>query len=84
VVRPYVGDLNPVAYDSADEIYAAALASLGVKTKGVHPSAYRAMLEMQPRAGQRQQPRALATDSGDARKSVIDKFPGAARIGIMG
>lgn len=43
-VRPMVGTLK--AFDSADAVYGAALNQLGVDTKDVHPSAFRAMLTM--------------------------------------
>lgn len=46
-VRPYVGELA-VAFDSASEVYKAALEALEVDIDGVHPSAYPAMLKMVP------------------------------------
>ena len=44
-VRPLVG-LVPMAMDSADEIYAFALKHAGVKTEGVHSSAFPALLDV--------------------------------------
>jgi hypothetical protein len=79
VVRPFVGDLN-LAFDSAEDVYAAALKGLGVPIKGVHPSAYKTILEMQPRGGTRQA--RIAQDAAGA-KSFSDMFPNAARIGQM-
>jgi hypothetical protein len=43
-VAPLVGQV--IAMDSADEVYKFALNQVGVKTDGVHPSAYPAMLQM--------------------------------------
>ena len=38
--------LGVVAYDSASEVYKAALAKLGVAVDGVHPSAYAKLFQM--------------------------------------
>lgn len=51
-VVPWAGKL-PLALDSADEIYKAALQTLDVKVDGVHPSAFKAILEAQPKPGAR-------------------------------
>lgn len=51
VVRPWVGEV--VAQDSAESVYKAALEILEIKVEGVHPSAYRAILEAQPKPGDR-------------------------------
>lgn len=42
-VKPIVGQ---IACDSAEEVYKTALAKSGVSTKGVHPSAYGAMVDL--------------------------------------
>lgn len=45
--RPVLGNLvDPMAFDSADDIYRKALTAAGVDVKGVHPSAFPAMLKM--------------------------------------
>ena len=44
-VRGTVQIKNPLAFDSASDIYKRALKTLGVNLKGVHPSAYRAMYD---------------------------------------
>ncbi|MDG4874183.1 DUF2213 domain-containing protein [Mesorhizobium sp. WSM4935] len=49
-VRPYIGKLA-MAHDSAEDVYRAALASLGVNVDGVHPSALPAILKAQPLPG---------------------------------
>lgn len=86
-VRPIVGDLA-IACDSADEVYAHALEMRGIakdKIKGMHPSAYRPLLEaMQtavPRRQQREEP-VLAADS-KAAGSFRERFPKAANIRVM-
>ena len=79
-VRPWVGELSG-AFDSADEVLAAALKSLGVKgIDKVHPSAYPHILEAQPLPGARKQgePR-VAMDEATV-QSFADRFPNAARI----
>lgn len=43
-VRPLIGDV--VAMDSADDVYRTALEQSGVDIKGVHPSAFPAMVKM--------------------------------------
>lgn len=45
--RPVLGNLvDPMTFDSADDIYRKALTAAGVDVKGVHPSAFPAMLKM--------------------------------------
>lgn len=73
-VRPYVGSVA-VALDSGEAIYRAALDMLGVKTEGVHPSALRAVLEAQPKAGEHRQ--RIAQDAAPA-ESFTQRFPGLA------
>lgn len=73
-VKPYVGKL--VAQDSAENVYKAALDILKVDIKGVHPSAYRAILMAQPKDASK--PR-IAQDSS-ASGEFLEAFPGADRI----
>jgi len=83
-VRPWVGELS-LAFDSADEVFAQALKMRGEKIEGVHPSAYKLLLERLPKAGQ-QRPGptpALAHDSS-ATKSFGEMFPGADKIRLNG
>lgn len=67
-VRPIVGVVS-MALDSADAIYEHALKHAGVETKGVHASAFPALLDMAVKA-KKQQPAArsgsLAMDSGSS------------------
>lgn len=76
LVRPFVGELA-VAMDSAEAVHKFALDQLEIDVTGVHPSAYAAILKMQPKAGAQPKPR-LAMDSAAAN----DLFPDARRIGF--
>lgn len=80
IARPWSGDFT-IAFDSAEDVYAAALKGLGISTKGVHPSAFRTILELQPLGGPK--PNRIALDAAGA-KSFAEMFPGASRIGQMG
>ncbi len=44
-VRPVVGDIDVLAFDSADEIYRFALKEKGVETKGVNTAGLQALLK---------------------------------------
>lgn len=79
-VRPWIGDLK-IAFDSADEVYKAALEARGKSVKDIHPSAYRAILEMLPKPGSEKLSQTrVAMDSVSA-KGYAERFPDAARIG---
>lgn len=45
-VRPYVGSINALSYDSAEEIYREALRLKGISTKGYDPSSFKAMFSV--------------------------------------
>ena len=81
IARPYVGTV--VAQDSAEDVYKAALTLLGVKTAGIHPSAFRAVLEAQPKADAGRATTVVAMDSKTA-ATVAEKFPGIAHIKVIG
>ena len=55
IAAPFVGEIA-VACDSAEDVYRAALKIRGVNTEGVHPSAFRTILECQPSATAKQEP----------------------------
>lgn len=74
-VMPYVGEV--AAQDSAEAVYKLALDMLKVNVEGVHPSAYRAVLEAQPKPGAI--PRLPAFDS-KAANDFDARFPEVARI----
>ncbi len=74
-VKPLVG---AVALDSAEEVYKFALDQKGVDTKGVHPSAYKPMVDMLLKGEQTKQPVRMAADAASV-KDVASK-PNFARI----
>lgn len=73
-VQPWVGALA-IAADSAETVYKTALETMGVDIAGVHPSAYRAILQAQPKPGEVKAPR-IAQDSGRP-QGFLDRFPNA-------
>ncbi len=79
-VRPWVGNL-PMAFDSAPDVYKAALEARGQSVADIHPTAYRSILTHVPKPGaeRRDSPR-VALDSAAA-KSFAERFPEASRIG---
>lgn len=81
-VRPWVGDLA-MAHDSAEEVYRTTLTALGKDVKGVHPSAFKTILEGIAQPGKKlAQDTAMAEDAHGASSSYFDRFPGAKRIGF--
>ena len=72
-VEPFTGPIV-VAMDSAEAVYKFGLDTLKIDVTDVHPSAYGAIIRLQPKPGV-VTPR-LAMDSGN----VSDLFPDAARI----
>lgn len=87
-IRPWVGDLSgDLAFDSADDVFRKALEMRGHNVDGIHPSAYRMILEMSPKPGAA--PAARTGLAQDARmpagvKSTAERFPNAARIQVLG
>ncbi|MGF6604589.1 histone H3/H4 [Paraburkholderia sp. GAS448] len=79
-VMPWVGRLA-LAQDSAEGVYRAALETLGVNVSGIHPSAFRAILEAQPKPGMRRE--RIAMDSV-ALKSFAERYPHAASVKQLG
>ncbi len=73
-VAPLVGKLG--AMDSAESVYRFALDHLGVDYKGVHPSAYRALVKAHTSVQAKPK---LAQDSAGA-SDFLAQFPGAARL----
>lgn len=63
-VEQYVGKLAPtLAFDSAADVYGAALKAKGVDVAGVHPSAYKAILSHMPKIGDAPASQRIAQDS---------------------
>lgn len=84
-VAPWVGTLAMDAA-SGDDIYRAALTSLGVTVDGVHPSAFPALLKLTPKPGEQSvsaRKPVLAFDAAAA-KSFAERYPGAARTRTIG
>ncbi len=80
-VRSRVGELT-IAFDSADDVYKTALEAAGVKTGGVHSSAYKAMFEMLPsRNADHGRDNRLAMDAA-SQSSFAKRYPSAASIRI--
>lgn len=73
-VLPVIG---VVAYDSAPEVYKAALTKLGITVDGVDPSAFATLFDVATKASATGEP-ALATDGKT--KSMSEAFPGFDRI----
>lgn len=79
-VRPYVGDLA-MAHDSADAVYRTALTSFGVDVDGIHPSAFPAILKLQPKPGDTPVRKPIAQDAA-ASKDFEARFPNANRLKV--
>lgn len=80
-VRPYVGDLA-MAHDSADAVYRTALTSLGVDVDGVHPSAFPAILKLQPKPGDVPLVRKPIAQDAASSKAFEERFPHANRLKV--
>jgi hypothetical protein len=89
-VLPLVGDLHQ-AFDSADGVFSKALEIAGVKTDGIHPSAFPHLVTSEIEKKRLRDRRAPGADSsgyamdsaGDA-SSFHKRFPGASKIEIAG
>lgn len=79
VVRPLVGDLDVLAMDSDADVYKFALDQAGVKTAGVHPSAFAAMVGMLPGKGATTPAPRLANDAANV-ADFHKRFPTARRF----
>jgi len=75
-VKPYIGEIDTLAMDSAADVYALALKAHKVDTKGVDPSAFGAMVRMLPKPGDEPAPARgkLAMDSADERTEYTKKY----------
>lgn len=81
IVTPYVGEMS-LAFDSASEVYGAALEMLGVNVDGVHESAYKAILQAQPSKSATQQA-SLAADSRAVDLSWIAAATGGHTVRVI-
>lgn len=92
-VKPYVGDITSMAFDSAEGVYRHALKMMQVEgADTIHESALKTILGMQPKAVKRQGANTPAMDAlggggsngGGAVPGIATRFPGVAeRIGRM-
>jgi hypothetical protein len=82
-VRPWVGDLA-MAFDSADEVYKAALKIVGVENLDkIHPSAFPTLLKMHPRPGEKKSEVPQHAMDAASSEDFASRYPDAARIGLM-
>jgi len=84
-VKPWVGEVSSLAFDSAEAVYQGALSALGVKTEGVtDPAALKLVVSAQPKPGARRQgAEPIALDAAAA-TSFAERFPHTANIGNLG
>lgn len=79
-VEPHIGKIA-IAQDSAEIVYKLALDAANVDVTGVHPSAYKAMVGMLPKAGAVAQTRTvIAQDSAAGATGFGAMFPNANRM----
>jgi hypothetical protein len=82
-VRPWIGEVQ-IAMDTADDVYRLALDTMGVPTKSVHPSAFKAMLGLVPKPGDAvARPMRLAADEA-SHASLMDRFPALKNARVAG
>lgn len=86
-VRPWVGNLA-MAHDSAEGVYRTALGALGVEHDGIHASALKTILHMQPKPGDPRTPAQQAHDDSmamdaSASEGFFKRHPGAAKIDVI-
>ncbi|MEN6533963.1 MAG: hypothetical protein ABFD89_09900 [Bryobacteraceae bacterium] len=74
-VEPIIGKVDALAFDSADSIYKMALDSAGVKTENVHPSAYKALLQLASDHPAPAFDSALAADNATAAQDFEKRYP---------
>lgn len=77
-VQPWVGQIT-MAHDSAEAVFKTALTAMGVETKGVHPSAYKSILDHVPVPSKARDTTVMAHDSASA-ADFAKRHPGAAAI----
>lgn len=91
LVKPHVGELRQ-AFDSAESVFKYALDKAKVDLKGVHPSAYRAMVKMLPNPGDKQSNPSRTMRNENGVTTAMDsadfadfekRFPGVAEISVM-
>jgi hypothetical protein len=76
-VHPHIGEV--AAQDSAEAVYKLALDSAKVDLAGVHPSAYRALVQMLPKPGEVKQTTRVAMDAA-SETNFAQRFPTAGKL----
>ncbi|WP_201752552.1 DUF2213 domain-containing protein [Pseudomonas knackmussii] len=76
-VRPLVGEI--AAMDSAEDVYRFAMDSLGIDHKGVHPSAYSALIKLAKAGSATKKPDSIAMDAAHS-SDFAKRFPTAGRV----
>jgi hypothetical protein len=76
-VRPLVGEI--AAMDSAEDVYRFAMDSLGIEHKGVHPSAYLALIKLAKAGSATKKPDSIAMDAAHS-SDFAKRFPTAGRV----
>lgn len=76
-VRPLVGEI--AAMDSAEDVYRFAMDSLGIEHKGVHPSAYPALIKLAKERSSTKKPDSFAMDAAHS-SDFAKRFPTAGRV----
>lgn len=76
-VRPLVGEI--AAMDSAEDVYRFAMDSLGIDHKGVHPSAYPALIKLAKAGSATKKTDSIAMDAAHS-KNFAERFPTAGRV----
>lgn len=79
ICKPIIGELA-VAMDSAESIYQLALETAEVDLTGVPPAAFKAMVGMLPKGGNKPEPRLQIGQDAKAAASFAERFPNAQRI----
>ena len=75
-VRPLVGEI--AAMDSAEDVYRFAMDQLGIEHKGVHPSAYKALIAL-AKSKTDKKPDSFAMDAAHS-SDFAKRFPKAGRV----
>lgn len=78
-VAPLIGEVK-IACDSAAAVYKLALDHAKVDTRGVHPSAYRSMVAMLAKGGDKPASSPIALDRAGASSDFAARFPGAGKL----
>jgi len=73
-VQPYVGKLAMDSATCPEDIYKAALGILKVTTDGIHPSAFKTILGMQPKKDRAAPAPRIAADASVTKKGFTERF----------